>query len=140
MNYVYGKNKGEIVEIEISAAGNATTKIVPGSNIRYEFLNAFVSCACDATVASRQIIVRLFNSSDDIVDAGIQSGAITASATKTLSLTRGPAGTAQGISSSGDYRGSFRAIWQDSDYLRFSVGQGVAGDTYTGRVRVLKLG
>ncbi len=128
---------------DTEVAGNQNTDIAVPANTNWIFQSLFVSLETDGTVANRTILVRTFNSANEILDAGIETGSITAGQTKSLSLTNqtNPSDD-QGITKAGDYRGqfSFGGLLKAGDYIRIRIVSGVAGDQYQYRFRVRAIG
>ncbi len=135
---------GTIYQDKDSAvAGDTNTDIVIPARKNWLFQSLFVSLDTNSTVANRTILVRTYNSSNEILDAGIETGSITADQVKSLSLTNmtNPSDD-QGIVKGGDYRGqfSFGGALRAGDYIRIRIVSGVAGDAYEYRLRVREFG
>ena len=132
---------GEILEEKDSdVAGTHEEDIAVPAGKTWIFQSLFVSLDTDNIVtANRKILVRTFNSSSEILDAGLETGSIIKDQVKSLSLiNQANPSDDQGITDSGDYRGefSFGGSLKAGDFLRIKIVDGTADDKYLYRLRV----
>ncbi len=132
---------GYLKTVTVSAtAGNVVTDKSPGTGKRWVILYGQIQLVCDATIASRAIRTQLTDGSDILTEIH-QTTSITASQTRTLNYAPGGYNS-EDISAANDYVTSLgtMAIIEGDDQLRITIGSGVAGDSYSGRFRVLEFG
>jgi hypothetical protein len=131
-------------EKDSAVDGNHEEDISVPAGKTWIFQSLFVSLDTDNIVtANRKILVRTFNSSSEILDAGIETGSIIKNEIKSLSLTnQANPSDDQGITDSGDYRGefSFGGSLIGGDFLRIKIVDGTADDKYEYRLRVREFG
>ncbi len=144
MSLVFTFPGGQIHEEKDSAVdGNINTDLTVPSGKNWIFQSLFVSLVADG-VANRRILCRTFNSSGELLDAGIQNSAnITDGQTRSLSLVNNTSPVDdQGIEQAGDYRGqfSFGGSLKAGDIVRIRIVSGLAGDKYEYRLRVRAIG
>ena len=138
----YAPLQGELIKkYEVDVPGDVNTDLVVPAEARWLFQSAFVSCVYGSGAGGRRIVLRTFDEDDVILDAGIQiTTAFTGEGTvKTLSVV-GPAAecssTDMGVTSAGDYRGSWGFLLGPGDYMRIRITSGVASDLYLYNVRI----
>jgi len=131
---------GELKTITISAtAGNATANKTPGANKRWVLLYARITLVCDATVVDRYINAQLTDGTNILAILMGITTAVTASQTKSVSYQRGiavgkgDAGTDHAHINMGD------VILEGADQFRINITSGVAGDSFSGFLRVLEI-
>ncbi len=128
---------GRLRHITVAAtAGNVNNNNSPGTGKRWKLLYARITLVADATVANRYIGVTIFSGAVQQISKA-SSGAIVATTTRVLGLV--PAGDAYASDDA-----SVVSITPDgwilegSDFIRFSILSGVAGDSYSGVFTILE--
>ena len=131
---------GQLKTITIAAtAGNVVTDKTPGPRKRWVLLYGRVTLVLDATVADRYLDLQITDGTN-ILDGGLRNNvAFTASQTRFVSFANYQgAGLNQNINDHARFQ--FGGILEGADQLRVKVASGVAGDSYSGFIRVLELG
>jgi len=130
---------GKRRNIAIAAtAGNATTRLSPGTNKRWLVIRVTITLACNVAVADRYITLFLTDGANVLERLGVNSAAITASQTKTIDFGEGRLvsnatfGTDFGV-------GISPVLLQGSDDIYIQIVGGQAGDSYSGRYTVLEV-
>jgi hypothetical protein len=143
MNYTYrNKNSdagGSLETQTIGAtAGNVVFNASPGTGKRWVILYGSILITCDGTVVNRNIRVQLTDGSDVLVEY-YQSGNITASQENVRVSLAGPGMNPGNLSGLNDFLQSIGyAVIEGADQFRILVNGGVAGDSYSGSIRVLE--
>ena len=132
--------QGEMLKkYEADVNGDDNTDLVVPAGARWLFESAFVSCTHGGGAGGRQILLRTFDEDDVILDAGIQIASSFSSGTKTISVV-GPSAecssTDMGVTTAGDYRGSWGFLLGPGDYMRIRITSGDANDKYYYNVRI----
>jgi len=141
---MYSAKGGRLVSVTIAAtAGNVVTNKSPGTGKRWYILYGEITLINDATVADRNVYISLTDGTNELTALGRNQTAYTAGQTRTiylvpmyatdqdwawLSATLGSAGSV-----------SPNAIIEGADQIRITIGNGQAGDSYSGHIRVLEL-
>ncbi len=139
---------GQLKTVAIGAtAGNSDIDFSPGSLKRWRVLYGAISLTTDGTVANRTFRVKVYPEFTYTFNVGTSSENIPASTTG--SLTFGGLFSANNRNfTNGGFSGypAFFAldpesmILEGSDVLRISIINGVAGDSFSGFIRVLEFG
>lgn len=131
---------GELKTITIAAtAGNVVTNKSPGARKRWILQYGIVTLVTDATVANRVIKTEITDGTN-ILTQFQQTPNITASLTRALvynDMRNDNADIPSGSICMVTIEGK---IIEGADQLRITVDAGVAGDSYSGYIRVLELG
>jgi len=110
----------------------------------YDLLFGRVILTCDATVADRTIYMDVIDVDGNVLFRSPESPAITASQTRAIDVWfgSGSPGLAAVIHAASEIAiiALPRIILTPGDFLRFYIGNGVAGDTYAGAFRILERG
>tara|TARA_Y100000310_G_scaffold283865_1_gene306154 strand:+ start:214 stop:648 length:435 start_codon:yes stop_codon:yes gene_type:complete len=130
---------GHLRTLTIGAtAGNTTTNESPGTGTRWIILYGSITLSTNGTVANRVIRTMLTDGSD-VLTRFLYSPNITASQTKVLNYNN--AIEVDGSHTSQNFISSLgNPIIEGADQLRIQVDGGVAGDSYSGFIRVLEFG
>jgi len=144
LSLVFSYPGGQIHEEKDSAVdGDQNTDITVPAGKTWIFQSLFVSLVANGA-ANRRILCRTFNSSGELLDAGIQNDTnITDGQTRSLSLVNMTSpNDDQGIEQAGDYRGqfSFGGPLKAGDIVRIRIVSGLAADKYEYRLRVRAIG
>lgn len=128
--------------LTISAtAGNVSTDLSPSVGKRWTILYGQMTCVCDANAADRSMSLALRTEAGQVLHViGSNSTAWTAGQTKGLGF--GPV-----IFQVGGYLGSFnvyfglseQCIIEGTEVFRVAIGNGQAGDSYSGVITVLEV-
>lgn len=130
---------GALKTVTIAAtAGNVVTNKTPGAGKRWLVLHGKIILVTNITVANRYIELHITDGTNILHSLG-QHGAVTASLTSRLGF--GPAKYILSIAAAYDhgYIGFDPLMIEDDDQLRIVITNGVAGDSYSGYIRVLEI-
>ena len=139
MSLVLAYPGGQLKTITIAAtAGNVVMNKSPGAKKRWIVLLGAITIITDGTVANRKLRISLTDGSNVLTNFP-QSPDIPASTTAIQNYneareSEGSWGGVDTVCSLGS------PILGDSDQLRLTLANGVAGDSYSGYFRVLELG
>ena len=145
MNYTYNdKNpitNGTMVTEEVSATGNVSTDFsLSDAGKRAIILGGNVVLVCDGTVTNRVVKLFILTSGSDVIEESYQSGNITASQTRQVIFSK----NAQEADSTPSQHAHLNIpdswIIEGSEIFRLRINNGQAGDSYSGRFRVLEFG
>ena len=130
---------GTLKTITIAAtAGNVITNKSPGAGKRWVVLYGNVVLVTDATVADRRINSIITDGTNTLVLLPT-TNVIAASLTRTVDFFHGL--VLSGAVLQGNFAWSAEGmILEGADQFRISITSGVAGDSYSGRMRVLEIG
>lgn len=134
--------KGDIKYILIPAtAGNVEYNITPNEkNRRWMILDLQLIFVADATVADRKVNIEPQNLAGDKIGHGFQNtNAFTASATRRIGLTRDFTRLVDVTMVTVNALGEGTWIIQKEEKINISVTAGVAGDSYSGWIRVIEV-
>ena len=134
---------GELKTITIAAtAGNVTTNKTPGTTKRWRVLYGRITLVNDATAANRNILPSVTDGTN-VLCTFLGSKNITAGQTSDMSISplhslasSSGGGTVLQDGTHGDIPEPL--IIEGSDQFRISINNGVAGDSYSGYIRVLE--
>lgn len=133
--------EGQIKTITISAtAGNVTTDETPGATKKWKILYAYFSLVTDATVADRTFNIYITDSSNNPLTGNVYSAAHVASTTKYYNISPwNISGTNFTVAGNSVTYGMRELIISGTDKMRIGISNGVAGDSYSGRIKVIEL-
>jgi len=144
MTLVLSYPGGQLKTVTIAAtAGNVVTGLSPGTRKRWKVLYGIFTLACDATVANRKVQFDVTDGTNRILYLG-ESPTFTASQTKTgIMAQREDSGTSFTVSdviAAGELWIPDDLIIEGDDEFQITISNGLAGDSYSGFIRVLELG
>lgn len=123
-----------------SGAGNAVVSISPGAGKRWRVLFGEAKYVADATVASRQMILKTDDGTTTNFDFGTHTTAIAASETKYVGISSRPASKSITETYIGEWAIPPLLVLEGSDRLLLAAAtNGQAGDTQSLRVVVLEM-
>ena len=133
---------GQVKDIEITAtAGNDPFPITPGDYTTYILEYVRLSLTTDGTVANRLPYLQLENSSGDRVFTSYWAGPTTAGVTYTTLFSSGFNAVGAGYGVFENFQAPIpQLIIKSDDVLSVVIYAGVAGDSYTGNIRVRAIG
>jgi len=131
---------GKLLTITVAAtAGNVVTNKTPGTRKRWVLLYGRITVVCDGNASDRRMDF-LLTDGTNILDGGVRNNtAWTAGQTRSASFNRW-GGTGIDQSTNDHARYVWSGIIEGADQLRLSLNGGLAGDSYSGYIRVLELG
>lgn len=130
---------GNLRTIEIAAtAGNVVTNKSPGTEKRWVFLYGRIVLVNDATVANRNVGMDITDGTNILCKLG-SSGNITAGQTKGVSWQPIATVVTAVMGDDNNIGITKGTIIEGADQLRITVAAGVAGDSYSGFLRVLEI-
>lgn len=131
---------GRLKTITIAAtAGNVVSNSSPGTGKRWLVLYGRITVVSDATAANRYPQTYLTDGTNQLVSLGRNSTAFTASETKVLSYR---SGSGTGINVTVNHALvtlPVPCVLEGADQFRISILGGVAGDSFSGFLRVLEV-
>lgn len=138
-----GKLKTETIA---ATAGNVATSLRPPNNRRWLVLYGRITLVADANAANRQVQIHLTDGTN-ILAKYPSSASITANETKNVSFMQqvsegGPIATTEldkNVIGIGPVLLEGDIVAANADRLVITIGNGLAGDSYTGFVRVLEV-
>lgn len=134
---------GGVRVLSISGPGNIFIKQFCPIGYRWILISAYLSVVCDATVANRNQKIGGYDASGELFGALFYGSTATAGQTKTLGIHPGPwnyAGAAGvGVSNVDAHHAIGELLVDGGESIQVSVSNGVAGDTQSGRIRVLEV-
>lgn len=132
---------GEYITKTIASTnGNVATTLSPGTYRKWKVLYGRIKLICDATVANRQIVVAITDSGGNYLTGYIRTGNITASATDYETLYPDYENVATGaVDDAGHKIRSDNWVICGTDRLRITITAGVAGDQYSGYIKIVEL-
>lgn len=135
--------EGQVKTITVAAtAGNATIEISPGTGKKWWFMYGRITVVTDATVADRKMNMQVQNAAGTQIyyKACANTTAQTASLTRQYTYAESTGGSAAVASvdlAIIPIPNPF--IISETDEISFSVSAGVAGDSYSGFIKVTEL-
>tara|TARA_Y100000310_G_scaffold76864_1_gene73333 strand:- start:203 stop:631 length:429 start_codon:yes stop_codon:yes gene_type:complete len=133
---------GHLKTEEIAATnGNVNTDYTPGSGVRSIVLGGNLTIICDGTVVNRVLKMFILTSGGaDTIEESYQSGNITAGQTRQVIFSK----NAQEADSTPSQHAHLNIpdswIIEGDEIFRLKINNGQAGDSYSGRFRVLEFG
>jgi len=142
MNYTYNdKNpitNGTMVTEEVSAAGNVSTDFsLSDAGKRAIILGGNIVLVCDGTVTNRVVKLFILTSGGSTIEESYQSQNVTASQTRQVIFSQNAQEADATPSQHAHLNIPNSWIIQGSETFRIKINNGQAGDSYTGRFRVL---
>ena len=137
---------GKLLSVTIAAtAGNVTTNKTPGSGKRWKLLSGTITLVADGNAANRRIQLFVTDGTDVIGYLGQSDADITATQTSTIDIQPFSTPVNWDLGRVGVTLRSALVISGDqflegADQFRVSIAAGLAGDSYSGTLRVMELG
>ena len=130
---------GYLKTVTVAATnGDVNTNKSPGTGKRWKILYGSITLVCDATVANRVIRTQITDGTN-VLTRYLYSPNITASQTKYMNYN-----SAREVDGSFSSQNSIQdlgnPIIEGADQFRIIIDGGVAGDSYSGYIRVLEFG
>ena len=131
---------GHLKTVEVPAtAGNVNTDYTAGSRVRSIILGGNIVLVCDGTSVNR--VLKLFIlSGSDVIEESFQSDNITASQTRQVIFSKNAQEADSNPSQHGHLNIPDSWIIEGDEIFRLRINNGQAGDSYSGRFRVLEFG
>jgi len=140
LNWIFLGGKLRILSIS-ATAGNSSATLSPGSGKRWIILYGRIELSTSADTGDRYIFVEIDDGSNSLLKLPRNSGAITASQTKSLEIA--PYGfclnTGNQAPSVGHVGLALPLIIEGSMRLKVSISGGFAEDSFTGKFVVLEV-
>ena len=132
---------GTLKTVEVTAtAGNVNTDYTAGSRVRSIILGGNIELIADATVTNRVLKMFLLTSGSDVIEESFQSDNITAGQTRQVIFSKNAEEADSNPSQHAHINIPNSWIIEGSEIFRLRINNGQAGDSYSGRFRVLEFG
>jgi hypothetical protein len=133
---------GKLLNLAVAAtAGNVATNKSPGAGKRWVILYGRITIVCDGNAADRAVIFAKKNAAGTQLDPGAHNATnYTAGQTRTIAFDNSFIGDEKDNDLFSNSVVTFGGIVEGTDNLNITVSGGLAGDSYSGNMRVLELG
>ena len=129
-----------VIKEIVATAGDVVVNLSPGAGKRWIVLFGRVTLVADGNAANRLITFTTTDGTNTTSDIGYNSTAITASQTKSVTITsKSMTGQGAGLTDLAILGLPIPCILEGLDQLHIAIAAGVAGDSYTGWIVVLEM-